>query len=168
MHSSEGSAQRIRTGWATLLAGVAAAILLFEAISGLAIAFGPFHPVIEWGLLVHTLAGVITFAPLAWYLVQHWRDYSGQTLSDVMLLGYAGLIALAVCAVSGFILTWQGLLGTHTAAVLRYMHLISTLMALAAAVPHILISWLRRRRAEFTRPAAGWLRQAAVVCVGGL
>ncbi|MBI4906563.1 MAG: hypothetical protein HY820_23240 [Acidobacteria bacterium] len=160
--------RRICTGWAAVLARVVAAILLFEAISGLAIAFGPFHAVIEWGLLVHTLVGVVTLAPLAWYFVQHWRDYSGQALTDVLLLGYTGLIALAVCAVSGFIVTWQGLLGTHTSAVMRYIHLVSTLTALVATVPHILISWLRRRRAGFTRPAAGWLRQSVAACACGL
>jgi hypothetical protein len=41
-------------------------------------------------------------APLAWYLVQHWKDYSEQALSDVLLLGYVGIGAPAICLVSGY------------------------------------------------------------------
>jgi len=144
-----------------------AAILLFELVSGLAITFGPFHPAIEWGLLLHTLAGIVLLMPLAWYFVRHWQDYSGQAMSDVLLLGYVGLVALAVCALSGVAVTWQGLLGARTTPLLRYVHLISTLIALAAAVPHILISWLRRRGSEFAKPAAVWLTQSVIVCLAG-
>jgi hypothetical protein len=167
MQSSDASARRIRTGWAPALARATAATLLFELISGLAITFGPFHPAIEWGLLLHTVVGLVAAAPLAWYFARHWRDYSGLALSDVLLLGYVGLIALAVCAVSGLALAWQGVLGTHTTALLRYVHLSSTLMALAASVPHVFISWLRRRGSEFARPAAGWLTQAVIACGAG-
>ena len=167
MQSADYSARRLPAGWASKLSRATAAILFFELVSGLAITFGAFHPAIEWGLLLHTLVGLIAIAPLAWYFVQHWRDYSGQALSDVLLLGYVGLVALAVCALSGLAVTWQGLLGTRTTPLLRYVHLISTLMALAASVPHILISWLRRRRTEFTRPAAGWLTQAIIASATG-
>ena len=65
MRSSEPQARRVRTGWSTVLAKAVAAIFVFEIISGLAITLGPFHPAIQWGLLLHTIAGVITIAPLA-------------------------------------------------------------------------------------------------------
>ena len=41
-------------------------------------------------------------------------------------------------------------------------------MALAASVPHIIISWFRRRGGEFARPAARWLAQAALGCAAGV
>jgi hypothetical protein len=86
----------------------------------------------------------------------------------VLLLGYVGLIALSVCAVSGIVVTWQGLLATRTTALVRYIHLISTLAAFAASVPHILISWFRRRGAQSARPAGGWLTYAWLWCAAGL
>lgn len=170
MHTSETPVRRVRTGWPAALARITAAILFFELISGLAITFGPFHPAVEWGLLLHTIAGVLTLAPLAWYFVRHWKDYEGQALSDVLLLGYVGLGALAVCALSGLALTWQGLLGSRTAPWLRYTHLIFTLLTLAATIPHLLIAWLRRRGTEFAAGAAGWLHSgvwapAAALCL---
>jgi hypothetical protein len=161
------SVYRIRTGWASRLAGAAGSILLFQAISGLAVTFGPFHAAVEWGLLAHTGIGVITLAPLAWYFVRHWRDYSRQALSDVVILGYVGTAALAVCAVSGLAVTGQGLLATRTTPLLRYVHLISTLAALIASIPHIAISWFRRRGTEFTQPAGRYLARTALACAAG-
>lgn len=69
---------QIRTGWSAVLSKAVAALLLFEVISGLAITFGPFHPAIEWGLLLHTMVGLIMVAPLALYLIWHWSDYTDQ------------------------------------------------------------------------------------------
>ena len=163
----DNSIGSFRTGWASTLARATAATLLFELASGLAITFGPFHAAIEWGLLLHTAIGLIVLAPLVWYFVWHWRDYSGQAMSDVLLLGYVGLAALAVCGLSGLAVTWQGLLATRTTPWLRYLHLISTLLALVASVPHVVIAWFRRRSTEAARPAAGWLAWAVAGCTVG-
>jgi len=168
MQSPEVLANRVRVGWSSLLARATGAILLFELVSGLAITLGPFRAATEWSLLLHTVAGVITVAPLAWYLVRHWKDYSDQALSDVLLLGYVGTGALTICLVSGMLVTWQAMLGVKTSSWLRYIHLISTLLTVAATVPHIFIAWWRRRRAETSRGAAGWLGIGVAVTVVGV
>ena len=167
MQSRESSTS-YQASWSDVLARVAAAILLFELVSGLAITLGPFHPAIEWGLLLHTVAGVIAIAPLAWYCIRHWRDYSEQSLSDVLLLGYVGIGALAICLISGVAVTWQALLGGKTLPWLRYLHLISTLVMMAATIPHIFIAWWRRRGAESSRGAAGWLVAGTATTVAGI
>src|SRR5581483_359002 len=168
MQPSEGLSHRARVGWASVLARAVAAILLFEVVSGLAITFGPFHPVVEWGLLLHTILGVLTVAPLAWYFVRHWKDYSEQALSDVLVLGYVGLGALAICVISGLLVTAQGLFGARTSSWLRYIHLISTLLMLAASVPHLLIAWWRRRKSEASEGAPGWLWGTASATLAGI
>ncbi|MBI5086760.1 MAG: hypothetical protein HZB13_19460 [Acidobacteria bacterium] len=167
MSSFDPSSPAIRTGWAPLLARLTAGAFAFELFSGLAITFGPFHPTVQWSLLVHTLAGLLLLAPLVWYFARHWRDYASQALSDVLLLGYVGLGALAVCVFSGLALTWQGVLAERSSAWLRYTHLISTLLALAASVPHVFIAWHRRRASDFARPAAGWAIHSAAWTVAG-
>jgi len=144
---------QIRTGWSAVLSRAVAALLLFEVISGLAITFGPFHPAVEWGVLLHTIMGFVMVAPLAWYFVRHWSDYTGQALSDVLLLGYLGFGSLAVCVVSGLLVTGQAVFGIRTSPALRYVHLVSTLLALAATIPHIFIAWLRRHRSGLAKGA---------------
>jgi hypothetical protein len=166
---SEGGAEKLRrTGWSSVLSKTAAAILLFELLSGLAITFGPFHPAIEWGVLLHTIVGVFTLAPLVWYSVAHWQDYRDQALSDVLLLGYVGLGALAVCLLSGLLVMGQALVSVRTSPWLRYTHLTSTLLASAAGGAHILIAWWRRRRAEGVEGAAAWLGAGVVASLAGM
>jgi hypothetical protein len=168
MQSAEPLACRIRAGWPSVLARAAAVILFFLLGSGLAITFGPFHPALEWGLVLHTAAGLITIVPLAWYCVRHWKDYSDQALSDVLLLGYVGMGALVICVVSGLLVTGQAWLGVRTSPTLRYVHLISTFLIVAATVPHVLIAWLRRRGTEPSRGAAGWLGAGAGMTFAGI
>lgn len=168
MQPPEVLAGRTPAGWSNLLARAAGAILVFELVSGLPITLGPFRPVTEWDLLLHTIVGVVTIAPFVWYFVRHWGDYSDQALSDVLLLGYVGLGALAICLLSGLFVTWQALLGVKTSSWLRYVHLISTLLTVAATIPHLLIAWWRRRRAETSEGAAGWVGVSIGVTVVGV
>ena len=151
------------SGWSSLLSRGVGAVLLFELVSGLAVTFGPFHPVVEWGLIVHTLLGILAVAPLCWYFVHHWRTYRSQAMSDALLLGYGGAFVLAVCILSGLILTGQALFGVKTWAWLRYLHLISTLLGVAATLPHMVLAFWRRRDRETYRAAMQW-GLAAVGC----
>lgn len=157
MQPSGNSVRHSGTGWDSALSRAAAAILLFELISGLAITFGSFSAAIQWGLLVHTVVGVLTVALLVWYFVRHWQTYSDQALSDVLLLGYVGAGALGICLISGLLVTAQALWTTRTSPALRYVHLVSTLLAVAATVPHLVLGWWRRRRSVPTREPARWI-----------
>lgn len=101
MQASDSLTNSVRTGWSGILARAVGGIFLFEVVSGLAITFGPFHPSVEWGVLAHTIVGLLTIAPLVWYVVLHWKDYISQALSDVLLLGYVAVGALGICVISG-------------------------------------------------------------------
>ncbi len=48
MRSTEPLTSRVQTGWSTVLARAAGAVLLFKTVSGLLITFGPLRPAIEW------------------------------------------------------------------------------------------------------------------------
>jgi hypothetical protein len=131
--------RRIRTGWNALASKTTAAAIVVLSVTGLAITFAPFHRLIEWGLLLHAAIGIVSLAPLVWYTVRHWKDYRSYQWSSVLLLGYVAAAALLVCAVSGAVVTWQGLLGTRMTWVWRQAHLISTFVVLGAALPHVVI-----------------------------
>ncbi len=131
--------RRIRTGWNALASKTTAAVVVVLSVTGLAITFAPFHRLIEWGLLLHAAIGIAWLAPLVWYTVGHWKDYRSYQWSSVLLLGYLAAAALLVCAVSGAVVTWQGLLGTRMTWAGRQAHLISTFVVLGAALPHVVI-----------------------------
>ena len=168
MQSSEREAGRDQSGWSATLSRIAAGLLLFELVSGLAITFGPFHPSIQWSLLLHTVGGTLAITPLVWYCAHHWKRYADQAMSDVLLLGYVGIGALALCLTSGLWVTGQALLGVKTSQWLRYAHLIATLVTLAATLPHVFIAWWRRRRSEGSRGALGWVFAGTGVTAAGV
>jgi hypothetical protein len=157
-----------RVGWASKLAVIGMFVLLFEGITGLAITFAPFHPVIEWGVLLHTLIGIVTLLPIAWYLAYHWADYKHYSMSHVVLLGYVASIALLVCAVSGAVVTVQGLFALKMSNVWRQIHLISTFVTLGAMLPHLVVVLVRLTKPEVRRAATGFLVRAVGLTIVGL
>ena len=166
--NTNNSTREPNTGWVSWLAKASMAVLIFEAVSGLAITLAPFHAAIQWNVLAHTLVGALALLPLAWYCARHWQDYRGHAASHVLLLGYLGLLALLVCSVSGVVLTWQGLLGMRTTAGWRQVHLISTLVTLGVLAPHVAFSALRLWRLGTTAGITGYGVQASVAAVVGL
>ncbi len=62
-------------GWTGRLARLAGAGGLFLAATGLLVTFGPFHPAVQWTLIVHAAAGVLLTVPLCVYTVRHWARY---------------------------------------------------------------------------------------------
>jgi hypothetical protein len=168
MNIDGGQAKIIRTGWASWLARISMAGLLFEAVSGLAITFAPFHAAIQWSVIVHTVAGAALLLPLAWYCAQHWLDYRRYATSHIVLLGYVGLAALLICSLSGVWLTVQALFGVRTTGWLRQTHLVSTFATLATILPHVFFSFLRVAR-NGSRPAiAGYVVHTFGATVAGM
>ncbi len=160
---------RFRTGWHATLTKVSLAALLFETLSGLLITLAPFGAAIEWNVLLHTAVGLATVVPLTWYFAVHWLDYRRFALSDVVLLGYVALAALLVTSVSGLVVTAQGLFALKMSPVWRNVHLVSTLVALASALPHLVIVYIRvRQKEETARPARRLLLQSLAPTVAGV
>lgn len=147
------SEAKVKTGWGARLAQFSLALLLFEGVSGLAITLAPFHPATQWSVLLHTLAGVLTLVPIAWYCAVHWDDYRGYAMSSVVFLGYLAVVALLVCSVSGVVVTWQGLFSVRMSGVWRDIHLFSGIAAIVATLPHLLIPFARVLRKEQAREA---------------
>lgn len=160
------SKEHSKSGWSSLLTRGIGAVLLFELVSGLAVTWGPFRPTVEWGLIFHTILGVLAIGPICWYFIRHWKTYRGQAMSEVMLLGYAGAAVLAICLLSGLWVTGQAVFGVKTSPWLRYVHLISALFGFAATVPHLAFALWRHRNSETFRAAfrCGLIAAAGTLC----
>jgi hypothetical protein len=136
---------------------------LFLSASGLVVTFGPFHPTVQWTLLVHTVIGVLLTVPLLVYTVQHWARYRRFQFSHIVLLGYVAGVALIVCVVSGVVVTWQGTAGTRMSWAWRQVHLISTFVTLGSALPHVGLLLWRTWRAFVAPRRYTWEALAATV-----
>jgi hypothetical protein len=108
-------ASHLRTGWPSRLARACFAALLFETLTGLAVTLAPFHPAVQWGVLLHTAVGALTLLPVAWYCGWHVADYRRHAWSHITLLGWVAVASLAVVSVSGGVLTVQAVFGINLA-----------------------------------------------------
>ena len=79
--------------WRKRLLHTVAALLAFETLTGLSIAYLPFSVPNQVMVLVHTGAGLLLVAPYAWYQLRHWRRYRGIRMTHVKLTGYFAMIA---------------------------------------------------------------------------
>jgi len=135
----------LSTGWSSWWTRLCFTALAFEGATGLLVTFAPFHAAVQWGLLLHTVVGLALLAPLTWYLWIHWLDYRRYNLSDSVLLGYVAGIAVLACAVSGLVVTWQGLFALRMTPAWRQVHLWSTWVVLATAGAHVVLVLARSR-----------------------
>jgi hypothetical protein len=162
----DSSRRRVRTGWPGRISWLTAGAVLFLTITGLAVTAGPFHPAVQWALLLHTAVGITCLAPLVWYGVRHWLDYRAYPLSAVALLGYAAATGLFVCLVSGVVVTWQGAFGFRMSWAWRQVHLVSTFLATGAALVHVGLLFARVFRIVPAAPA--FVRRALAVTAAAL
>ena len=72
----------LHTGWASWWTRLCLVALVFEAVTGLLVTFAPFHPAVEWGLLVHTLLGLAVIVPLTVYVVLHDDRQTQQGVNE--------------------------------------------------------------------------------------
>jgi hypothetical protein len=147
------TAPALSTGWSSWWTRLCLIALVFEGATGLLVTFAPFHAAVQWGVLIHTGLGLALLMPLTWYLWLHWRDYRRYNLSDSVLLGYVAGVAVLVCAVSGLVVTWQGLFALRMSPAWRQVHLWSTWAVLAAAALHLVLVLARGKAANVARPA---------------
>ncbi len=135
-------------GWTSKLSLVTAAILFFETVSGLAIWLLPFSISNQWMVLLHTIAGLLFLPPLACYGFRHWRYYRPSNMSHIKLLGYAGILALAVIFISGLILTGQGIFSSRISYLWDTIHIITTFAVVFFILPHVVLLLLRDRKSD--------------------
>jgi hypothetical protein len=153
------------------------AVLLFEVLSGLAITLAPFHPAVQWSVLLHTVVGALTLLPVAWYCLRHVTDYRRYAKSHITVLGWLAALGLFVASVSGMVLTCQAVFGVKTTLLWRQVHLFATFVMLGGVIPHLVFTVIRQRRAEgspgmraYVAQSLGWAAFGCAVlwALGGM
>jgi hypothetical protein len=135
------------TEWRNRLAILVGGLLLFETLTGLSIYLLPFSVSNQVMVLLHTIAGLVFLIPFCWYQLRHWRAYSRWQMSHVVLTGYFALAVTLVAIVSGLVLSYQALFATRISYAWDLVHIVATFGVLASVIPHIVVLFVRARRA---------------------
>ena len=143
--------------WRSWLTGATNALLLYGALSGLAIYLLPFSEFNQFGVLLHTLVGLLMVIPVAWFVASHWSARKQGRLSHYQLLGYVSLALLTVCVISGLLLTWLGVFSTALDYTWDIVHLLTGIGVLLFVLVHLVMVAFRKignvQPKEILRPA---------------
>ncbi|MCH8317699.1 MAG: hypothetical protein IIA88_04275 [Bacteroidetes bacterium] len=143
--------------WRSWLTGLSNALLLYGAVSGLAIYLLPFSEFNQFSVLVHTVIGLLMVIPVVWFVASHWSARRAGRLSHYQLLGYVSAALLTVCIITGLLLTWSGFVGPAIDYTWDIIHLVTGIGVLSFVVVHLVMVTLRKignlQPKEIVRPA---------------
>ncbi|MCC7170501.1 MAG: hypothetical protein IT459_08630 [Planctomycetes bacterium] len=140
-------------GWQSRLACAVSVALALLCISGIWIWVGPFSTTLQVQALAHALLGVAVLAPLARFLARHVREWWGQKLTVVMVLGYLLAAFVLACCVSGVVATIEAARGPSRDPSWETVHLVGGIGTSVLLPVHVVLAWARRRNLVLAVPA---------------
>jgi hypothetical protein len=172
LSQAEWNARR-RAGWRDATGSFVEGTTILLTLTGLALFALPFSVFNQHALVVHTLVGLVYLPPLVLYLARHVRAYSSFPATHVKFSGWAGLLLLGLCVVSGLVLTWEAALGTRITALWHTLHLFTTFGLVVLLGAHLASAYVRAGGArsadeEFRAATRGHRRVSVGVALGGL
>lgn len=132
-------------GWRDQTGRLVSGVTLFLLVTGLTIDLLPFSVFNQHAVVLHSLVGLLFVAPATSYLVRHIRAYWDYPLTHIKFSGYAAAVMLAICSLSGLVLTWQGVAGTQITYAWRTTHNLTTWGVLLFLGAHFASLWARAR-----------------------
>ena len=166
--------------WSSMLVILVMGMMMFETLTGLSIYFLPFSLPNQIMVLLHTIVGLIFLIPATVYCVKHWIRYRETPMSHYKLTGYISTAVLAVCSVSGVVVSYQAIFMTRMSPMWDLIHVVTTFMLVAGAGAHIVLLLLRKisegseqasleraGRRSFVVRVAGVVAVGAVLVVAG-
>ncbi len=141
----------------------------FETVTGLLLWLAPFSAFNQYGVLLHTLIGVLWAAAFLWYAIRHWWLRYATNFNHVQLLGYLSFAVIFACVVTGLVLTVQAAFGTRISYAWSSVHLYTGLALIFATITHLAVIWNRQTQAapaRVKRRFLGAVLAATVVLVG--
>ncbi|MBL9119851.1 MAG: hypothetical protein JNL80_08055 [Phycisphaerae bacterium] len=116
---------------------------MFLASSGAVHLSSGFSVFTQVTLLVHSIVGLLSLAPVSWYLVRHWRRRGQGQLSHLQFLGYVAAFAVLVSHGSGGVETCEALFSDRVSRGWDLAHLVSGMAVVVLVAVHLLASVVR-------------------------
>ncbi|TAM84663.1 MAG: hypothetical protein EPN47_00680 [Acidobacteria bacterium] len=124
----------------SLLSGV----LIFLALTGLAMWLLPFSVPIQVSVLIHTVLGLVVVIPITLWQLSHWLATRKTRRSFRKICAYTGFWTMSVVLASGLVLTWQAMFGLFIRGFWDQVHLWSGIAAVPFIAYHV---WPRAKKA---------------------
>lgn len=112
-------------------------VLIFVAVSGLAIWLSPFSVPAEFAVLMHTVLGLVLVIPLTLWQCSHWLATRRVRSSFRKFCGYVGFWTMAATLMSGLVVSTQAIFSLYVARFWDRLHLWSGVAAIPFLVYHV-------------------------------
>jgi len=130
----------------SILTWLVTGLIFYGLISGLIITLMPFGHVVQYTVLVHSVVGVLAFAPMTWAVARHWKRRRFSIGEREYTAAFGASLAAAACLASGLALSLQAGFATRVPAWWSQAHLVTALILVILMLRHLL-PILRRYRA---------------------
>ena len=165
-NAGQNAAQEIVIDWRSFLTWMTTAILIYGLLSGLAIWLLPFGAFTQYSIIIHSIIGLLSCAPVCWLVYLHWRRRNLSLPPPVRIVAYGATLLLALCLLTGVVVTLQAAFGTWVMPALRIAHLGTGLLLGLAVLTHLVPIFLRYRNVAPTPRRPARHRFAAVGLAG--
>jgi hypothetical protein len=112
----------------SFLTWIVTSVVVYSLLSGLMITLVPFGVYTQYSIIIHTLVGLVAVIPLAAAVYLHWRRRKPDAPAPVARTAMVAIAALAVCLVTGLLITLMALFGTWVPGWMDTVHLVSALV----------------------------------------
>ncbi len=134
---------KVKPEWLSPLTLICMVGLVFESVTGLLVAFGPFSEYNQYSVITHTLIGIAWMVAFLWYGIRHWLLRYKGPFNHVQLFGYLGFVLILLCIISGLWITAQAWFGSRITYSWSTIHLYTGLALILSMITHIAVIWDR-------------------------
>ena len=112
----------------SFLTWIATSVVAYSLLSGLMITLLPFSVYVQYSIIVHSIVGVVALVPLVAAVYLHWQRRKSDAPPSVARAAMLAIAALAVCLLTGLVVTAMALFGTWVPGWIDTVHLVSAIV----------------------------------------
>ena len=130
----------------SLMTWIASALLAYLVLSGALIYWLEFGVYTQFNVLVHTIVGLVAFAPVCVMVWKHWRRRDGTVSGAPAWVARSSIPLLVLCLGSGLLITLQAAFASSVSPPAWLIHQLSALLFGLVFIAHIIPVLLRFKR----------------------
>ena len=112
----------------SFLTWIATSVVGYSLLSGLMVTLLPFGVYAQFSIIVHTVVGTVAVIPLVVAVYLHWQRRKPDAPAPIARTAMVAIAALAVCLLTGLLITAMALFGTWVPGWADTVHLVSALV----------------------------------------
>ena len=125
---TDSASPEVVIDYRSFLTWVATSVVAYSLLSGLMVTLLPFGVYTQFSIIIHTVVGLVAVIPLVVAVYLHWQRRKPDAPVPIARTAMLAIAALAVCIVTGLLITLMAVFGTWVPSWIDTVHLVSALV----------------------------------------